>query len=405
MKVVLLLCLLLLGSCYTASVLGPIESIQHGSNGVAGLETPDSTRLLAIGDAILLAMKDLIYQQEKLITERLKRIEALVSHKCGDPDDLDVSVNEVNTSDMKTSAADVLDGFMDKMSSLAQTYADDLRQEFRAETQQVVKMMREEISTLVTNSELHQAGTNAPVNNKRMTYSEGGVEESTTHVMAAVEGKTTLITRDDLDHRLGFVNHQLAQITKLLGNVSTAEVLDYSRKTFKSLDAFQPLYDSLTKVVEKCEVKEGQYYHLDRLEKILMHLTEEVDENGDVLSGVTVALEEAENMMMERLQALEEITQALNNNLKVAPTITIPQSTSTTPPGTLSTCMDSLFVGPHAAQKSSNLCKTAMRYDKCSLQIVAYHCCRTCTDAGHIPEIGPHRFLHYPRLVNLNPGL
>ncbi|KAK3849027.1 hypothetical protein Pcinc_044202 [Petrolisthes cinctipes] len=59
-------------------------------------------------------------------------------------------------------------------------------------------------------------------------------------------------------------------------------------------------------------------------------------------------------------------------------------------------CEDSNFV---LDGEEFDVCATAVRFKRCHMQSLAYHCCRSCTDSGQIPEDGPWRYINTSRTV------
>ncbi|KAK8385079.1 hypothetical protein O3P69_012109 [Scylla paramamosain] len=59
-------------------------------------------------------------------------------------------------------------------------------------------------------------------------------------------------------------------------------------------------------------------------------------------------------------------------------------------------CKDSTFPG----SPGYDVCQAAVRFNRCRLQTVAYHCCHTCTSHNKLPEMGPWRYENASRVVN-----
>ncbi|XP_063847172.1 uncharacterized protein LOC135092521 [Scylla paramamosain] len=95
--------------------------------------------------------------------------------------------------------------------------------------------------------------------------------------------------------------------------------------------------------------------------------------------------------MTKRLEGM--VTQILNFTQLSLPTL--PPST-TTPQGPVYPCEDSTFPG----NPGYDVCQAVLRFDKCRLRTVAYHCCHTCTSHNKLPEMGPWRYENASRVVN-----
>lgn len=105
------------------------------------------------------------------------------------------------------------------------------------------------------------------------------------------------------------------------------------------------------------------------------------------VEGLEIGLE-------EDLQYVKGVLVEVFNNTMPPPP---PPTTSrpTLPPGQITPCEDSTFRGTNAI----NVCQTAVRFNKCRLAAVAYHCCHTCTTEGRLPEMGPWRYVDQNRDV------
>ncbi|XP_037793316.1 uncharacterized protein LOC119588749 [Penaeus monodon] len=384
--------LLLLGIC-SASVLGPLETLwDEQEEKSVGQEAPYPPYLMQFGRTLTSVTHALLERHENMMNERLKRLEMLVDSACRPP----AALAQAAGADFEARLTKRLDGFSDQISSLLQSLGD-----FGANIHFFMKKTEDNILALPTKTDIDHVQARLMAAARELTSSaRAGAKAPTAPAKNLDKKLTSFVTRDDLAKHTRRLDYQLQGLRDQLGNASLREVLNLTRRTFRSLSSLRPLYESLAKVASNCDLKEGQF---DRLEEMMQELSEDVDENGSVLSGMSLALEDAEDMLADRLTALERLTERLSGDSEPREATSRASTTSApTTPESMAECLDSQFMG---GRNSMDVCSLAVRYNKCRLQVVAYHCCRSCTDAGHTPEVGPHRFLDYPRRVDMFMGL
>lgn len=386
--------LLLLGIC-SASVLGPLETLWDEQEKSAGQEAPYPPYLLQFGRTLTSVTHALLEKHENAVNERLKRLEMLVDGACRPP----AALAQPAGADLEARLTKRLDGFSDQISALLQSLGD-----FGANVHFFMKKTEDNILALPTKTDMDHVQARLMAAVREVTSSaRAGAKAPAPPAKTLEKRLSSFVTRDDLAKHTRRLDYQLQSLRDQMGNASLKEVLNLTRRTFRSVSSLRPLYESLAKVASNCDLEEGQF---DRLEEMMQELSEDVDENSSVLSGMSLALEDAEDMLADRLTALERLTERLNGDRADSEPREVTSRASTTSAPTtqesMAECLDSQFMG---GRNSMDVCSLAVRYNKCRLQVVAYHCCRSCTDAGHTPEVGPHRFLDYPRRVDMFMGL
>ncbi|XP_042881103.1 uncharacterized protein LOC122258896 isoform X2 [Penaeus japonicus] len=291
--------LLLLGIC-SASVLGPMETLwdEQAEKGVSQ-EAAYPPYLMQFGRMLTSVTHALFERHESMMNDRLKRLEMLVDSTCRPPPPAHA---RAPGNDVEARLTKRLDGFGDQISSLLESLGD-----FGANIHFFMKKIEDSLTTLPTKMDLERVRERLRAAAREM-ISATAAESPTAPAKNIEKRLSTFVTRDDLAKHTRRLDYQLQGLRDQMGNASLKEVLNLTRRTFRSMSSLRPLYESLAKVASNCDLKEGQF---DRLEEMMQEISEDVDENGSVLSGMGLALEDAEDMLVERLEALERLTEQL----------------------------------------------------------------------------------------------
>ncbi|XP_068219718.1 polyamine-modulated factor 1-binding protein 1-like [Palaemon carinicauda] len=119
---------------------------------------------------------------------------------------------------------------------------------------------------------------------------------------------------------------------------------------------------------------------MDGITELLGKLENGIDNNWQ--SAVTLETV-VQNMQKNFLSKLENLYKmAEDNKLNGSEEETKVSNLSSSPVE----CVDSNFVG---GGRSLNVCQTAVRFQKCHLEFVAFHCCQSCQKAGLLSSL-PH---------------
>lgn len=273
------------------------------------------------------------------------------------------------------------------------------------------------ILTAVLQSQLSSLATSGAVSDLQSNLSSFA-SSVTEEVKQAISSLTSEI---DTKSKSVATNSQIQEIKEQLASVTACshrkdfdQVLALLTTTEEDID---DLEESLkTSLAEQKAACLGEDEHQERtasLVQLLESLQISVNSNADSIRSVASAVGGLEGEVAARLGALEELAEKINNNTLLPPpppppsttttttTTTTPRPTTTTT-ASISPCLDSTFVGGGAML---DVCDAAVRFKKCRLDFVAYHCCRSCTDAGMITEMGPHRYLAFDRKVSILKAL
>lgn len=383
------------GSCL-ASVVGPIEILQEKPNEFNSEEKINHPDMMKFGRIVMTAMQSFLSNHEVTMEARLKHLELHVDQTCRNSETGQTQRNLKD--DLVVEMSQKMNRFMDSMSSMVQSFANELQQECKSKIEFAMMKIEEKISAIPSVSKLTESDALSMNNNAKKQSLSGRKNKILSDLSEKLEHKLkNLATIYDLEKQTEHNDKQILSIKTLLQNAPFYQVLNYTKNIHDVLYSFKPVYETFRKVVNNCDIKEEQFSQMERFEQLLQELKVEIDDNGNILTNMFLALEDAEDLLNEKLTPLETLTQHINGQSPQLPTTLIPTGAPFSE-GTLRECEDSEFIG---GKQSIDVCSAAVKYNKCYMQVVAYHCCRTCTDAGQIPEVGPHRYLTYPRRIKL----
>ncbi|KAK8385253.1 hypothetical protein O3P69_012224 [Scylla paramamosain] len=243
--------------------------------------------------------------------------------------------------------------------------------------------------------------------------------------LSVVENRPTVIMEEEFRPQIPQVYRTTTPRT-MTGDERTEQQCVTRQEVEEMLNA------SVKLVVGSIEEALGQCASEDKVKEVLDEVVE-VQEGVEQVAAVTgQAREEAQRCPLEGAALVTQEVAALNGsvhkmeanfvemtkllqmsieeilNFTRLPPPTLPPTTTTTttttthipttptPPGAVYPCEDSTFPG----SPGYDVCQAAVRFNRCRLQTVAYHCCHTCTSHNKLPEMGPWRYENASRVVN-----
>lgn len=146
------------------------------------------------------------------------------------------------------------------------------------------------------------------------------------------------------------------------------------------------------KVLTAIQTAVGQCVTKQQVEESLASTNAELSVIKTAVELITSEAQAREERYMARIASLEEMLAEILNATRQQQQqlIQVPALG-----GTVYPCEDSTF-----PRNNYGVCESAVRFNKCYLETVAYHCCRTCTDNDKLPEMGSWRYRNDNREVN-----
>lgn len=184
---------------------------------------------------------------------------------------------------------------------------------------------------------------------------------------------------------------QLVQVSQKINNMrqeciscgkadNLAQVLNLVNSTKHSLTTLTQQMDN-TSHTRTTSCSQG-------CDNVIQTLEEQARERCEAATTLTEELQTAVDNIQNQLVKVVNYTSPSPPRSTLAPT---PGGSGERTP-----CEDSTFVG---VSPNFNVCTTAVEFKRCRVNILAYHCCRTCTRSGQIPVDGAWRFYNLPRVV------
>ncbi|XP_064110977.1 uncharacterized protein LOC135218537 [Macrobrachium nipponense] len=370
--------IMIMAGCCAASILGPIETLPETNDGA---ERSKMNVVMEVGPIIQSAMQSFLAEQTKAMDLRLKEY---VDRTCGVAE-TNHTVPESIKLHLEQEVSRILAAFADQMSSAAQSILDQLQLRFETKIGVGLGNNRESLD------ENSSPGRSSKFSSAR-TRSKSDEAFIRSLVSGAVQSQVKyLASRYDLQKQTEHLDEQLGNIQSQSESVIDQKILNYTKEIHRILYSFKPIYETFRNVVETCTFREEHQQQIDRFEQLLRELDAGQDQNGRrALPDLAMSSEAAEDFSDERFNAMQNLSR---QNL---PTMAEPDGNEQQ--GQTGDCEDSEFLG---SSLDMRVCNAAVRYNKCYIQMIAYHCCRSCTDAGLLPETGPHRYMNLPRKISL----
>ncbi|XP_063595359.1 uncharacterized protein LOC134772322 [Penaeus indicus] len=380
-KVLLVVLPLVLGSCRAT---GPLEQVVEQSTHTGDQETMNTEEqrfqylLYQISDTV----KKLLSEQQKYIDDRFNTLTRSMETICGAQPISQVN-NRVDVAEAGFNIEDMAAEIVRILTAVLQSV----------------------LSPLATSEDLSALQTNLSSFSSTLT---GEIKQEISRLASEVDTSTkSLATESHLQE----IKEQLDSVTSCSHRKDFDKVLALLTTTEEDIDDLAEFLN--TSLAEQKAACLGGDEHQERtasLVQLLESLQVTVNSNANSIRDVASVVGGLEGEVVQRLKALEELTEKINNNTLLPPPPPPPTTTTTTPRPTTTTtaarqispCLDSTFLGGGA---TLDVCDAAVRFKKCQLDFVAYHCCRSCTDAGMVPEMGPHRYLNFSRRVSILKAL
>ncbi|XP_066958456.1 uncharacterized protein [Macrobrachium rosenbergii] len=377
--------IIIMAGCCAASILGPIETLQETNEGE---ERSGRKVVREVGRMIQTAMQSFLAEQTEAMDLRLKQY---VDHTCGIAK-TNQTIPESIKMHLERGVSRMLAVFANQTSSAAHSFLDQLQLRFEAEIEDGLGNKRENLDENSSSDKSSQFSS-------PRTRSKSDDALTRSLVSRAVQSQVKyLASRYDLQKQTEHLDKQFGNIQSQSESVIDQKILNYTKEIHRILYSFKPIYETFRNVVDTCGFREEHQQQIDRFEQLLQELNAGLDQNGHTLPNLALPTEAADDFLDERFNVMQNLSR---QNLK---TMAEPDGNEQQGPpgGQMGECEDSEFLG---STLDMRVCNAAVRYSKCYIQIIAYHCCRSCTAAGLLSETGPHRYLNLPRKISLFKAL
>ncbi|XP_042881112.1 uncharacterized protein LOC122258904 [Penaeus japonicus] len=400
-----------------------LESLRAaGSSDVTGQETVNAEEirykhlLFQIHDVV----RKLLFEKEKRFNQSLDALTQVVETACR-PDPNDQKSESTNLAKFEQSLEKMNSVFSSRLSATQMEIAEDVQATLSEWTNDTVKnltlqfsglankndlsAMQSHVSTLVTSNDLNDLQKNL---SSFVSTAADGIKQSTRNLTAITDARD----------QYNATSNQIIEIKELLDNVTSCNYRNYFDQVMAMLTTAEEDIGDLAEIFsasqaeqkDTCVSTETHRQRTDILAQQLQGLQASVDNNANSIHSVASSVGEVKTKVATRLVALEELAEEISNNTVQprCPPTRAPAASTTPRPATETTaslpaartfspCLDSSLAGKASDE---NICQTAVLLQKCQLLAVAYHCCRSCTDAGMIPVMGPHRRVNYSRRLS-----
>ncbi|XP_047486171.1 uncharacterized protein LOC125037178 [Penaeus chinensis] len=402
---------LVLGSCRAAGPLEPTVDLE-GRSDVQETTNTEEQRYKHLLYQIHGTVRTLLDDHQKHIDERIDSLTQLVGENCNSDANGQTNVSD-NFTELEPKIEELTNIFFARLTATGEKFVTDIQSKLASVTSDTVGHITLQLLAVADKQDV--AVLNHQLANLATSQALGELQQSlssfaSTATEEVKQAIASLGSEWNVNSKSLASSSQVQEIKEQLVTVSSCNHKNDIDQVLALLATAEEDIDSLadtlkTSVAEQkaeCQGGADRQESAAGLVQLLESLRTAVDGNANSIRSVASTVGKLEGEVAARLGALEELARKINNNTLLPPpttttTTTTPRPTTTTTPAKLvSPCLNSYFYGA----VTFDVCDSAVRFKKCQESFMAYHCCRSCTDAGRIPVMGPHRYVQAARRVS-----
>nr|XP_045603921.1 bromodomain-containing protein DDB_G0280777-like [Procambarus clarkii] len=403
---------LVVAGVYAADV-SPLEQEAQRSSQRLDAETrhPDVPHSDEILFSIQNQIKLFLQQQRTHFNVRLDALEGKMEQLCtGNKEENQSDMNSIDNV-LNVKIAEMMDLFIGKLSTLV-TKVEEVERKVNSLSSDVLNSMENKLSPLNDHIiQVKQSMSSLAAQNDLLELKSKLSTLVSTTTSDLKQSLASLATLSHVSDHTQQLDARLTEVRDLLTDGCVAPVSENTNilnQVLNSVTLNKESIDGLS-TTQQAGVTQCLDHHTQAAGNItgaLHDLKDLAMNNNRNLDTLSSTLQEVTSDLKRRLTALEGTVSKIDNNTQ-PPTSTTTTTTTTTPLppttlGPLTPCEDSTFIG---SSSTLSVCSAAVRFKKCRLQFVAFHCCSSCTADGQIPAMGSWRYLNYPRTVTILQAL
>ncbi|XP_042881109.1 uncharacterized protein LOC122258901 [Penaeus japonicus] len=411
-KVLVIVLPLVLGSC---KATGPLEAVVEEET----INTEEQ-RYKHLLYQIHGTVQKLLDEHQKHVDQRLDTLTQLVETACTSGATSQTN-DQVDFAEIEPKIEELSNVFFTRLTATGEKFVAEVQSKLKDVTSETVGYITLQLLTVaskqdvaVLQHQLSNLATSEALSDLRVSLTSFAAT-ATEEVKQAI---SSVASERDASNQKVVTQNEMSEIRQQLDVIASCnhmqdfdQVLTLLASTERDIDGLAEIMrTSLAEQRSTCVSGDEHRQRTDSLVQLIEGLQASVDANANGIRGVESAVGKMDGEVAVRLAALQELAQDINNNTLHPPppppptttTTTTPRpTTTTTAPKVATPCLDSSFTG----FGNFDVCGSAVRFRKCKALFMSYHCCRTCTDAGMIPVMGPHRYLQASRSVPIIQAL
>ncbi|KAK7069283.1 hypothetical protein SK128_003153 [Halocaridina rubra] len=249
-----------------------------------------------------------------------------------------------------------------------------------------LESVNEKINDLSTN--MHELVTHEEVTDiqNRFTYLvTNSFENVTAEVLTVRKMEDEYLTR----HQMEQYFQNISTHFDTFGDCGSSEAVE---KILNNLQESDKYLENISEYLQDLMLSSSCSSSCNAIQEQLQSLQSTLEVNKNTFNSVSTSLDIMKNSVSGRIDELEMIARSITATLlrNQAEDQTRVQAYSTVQPPTKTTTMAPIPCMDTRDLKFLNICNLAVRLRKCFLDFVAFHCCRSCLNAGLIT--GPPNF-------------
>ncbi|XP_066980434.1 putative leucine-rich repeat-containing protein DDB_G0290503 [Macrobrachium rosenbergii] len=143
---------------------------------------------------------------------------------------------------------------------------------------------------------------------------------------------------------------------------------------------------------------------MNDITELIRKLDDNMGDNSNLVTALDTLVHNMQKSFLDKLEEMENLAEEYQEKANPVEETQV-QVHSTPGRSEPVDCIDSTFVG---SGRSLNVCQAAVRFQKCHLEFVAFHCCHSCQEAGLLSSlphyIGPRTVPVLQALRSLRPS-
>lgn len=389
-----------------SAVQAPMEAYSMEQQQAEETQNMDPNFLLAMGQQIQLTVAQSLQNHQLEFDKKFANLERM----CEEGGNSIEGRYELIPDEMESKVEEMVEKFVDQLLRFSETAIETVEEKMVAVLENALSDIDDKLQPV--NEEITDIK-----NQMAMLVTQDEVADLQTKLTALTTDAVTEIksevanlpTIQELHNQTYQLGDGLLEVTYLIGNLTTCS--EGSSETVQQL--LKQLQESDQEMGELSEFvmdsSSQNFQCASTFEDIVQHLenlTVLVKGNNEALTDLGDTLGNMQETFGTRLEDLENVAQTIVEGQQTTTEKSTTTTTTETPiPTSPPPCLDSNFVG---AGRSLDVCSAAVRFRKCHLQFVAFHCCRSCTDSGLISTIpnysGPRTVPVLQALKSLRPN-
>ncbi|XP_064095038.1 CAP-Gly domain-containing linker protein 1-like [Macrobrachium nipponense] len=281
--------------------------------------------------------------------------------------------------------------FEDKMLRFSNAATEKIRKEISEALEETLKKLDAKLQPL--HSEI--ANLKSQISDKVTKEDLGRLENNVTDIALNVtllmkHEMSQLLTKEEMQEHHNELKTKLEETFSIYENQSrcdddTSKLEEISGKLTKSDLVLEEVHEYLRNDSRNAQCSSA----MNDIAELIGKLGDNMSDNCNSVTALDSFVQSMQKSFIDKLEEMQNIAETYHEKATPEEETQVPQVPVRPPPGKFdpADCIDSTFTG--STGRSLEVCQAAVRFQKCHLEFVAFHCCGSCLEAGLL-ESFPH---------------